>query len=106
MPPNRIVVSKDYFDRLMASNSWRGLEALITWSDSVTWKTKAGKMPVLVIKYYRFDDFIRWKDWVSDVCFPYAYTRAVDDVVTVEVPVEPFFRFTTREDKWHVNNLR
>ena len=78
MRPERITVTKDIFDRLMASNSWRGLEALITWSDSVTWKTKAGKAPVLVIKYYRFDDFIRWKDWVSDVCFPYASRSIIE----------------------------
>lgn len=106
MRPERITVTKDIFERLMASNSWRGLEALITWSDSVTWKTKAGRMPVLVIQYDHFDDFARWKDWVSHVSFPYAYTRAVDDVVTVEVPVESFFRFTTAPKKWHVNNLR
>ena len=97
MRPERITVTKDIFERLVASNSWRGLEALITWSDSVTWRTKAGKMTVLVI---------RWKDWVSHVSFPYAYTRAIDDVVIVEVPVEPFFRFTTLPRKWHVNNLR
>ena len=102
----RITVTKDIFERLMASNSWRGLEALITWSDSVTWRTKAGKMPVVVIQYDHYDDFIRWKDWVSHVSFPYAYTRAIDDVVIVEVPVEPFFRFTTHPKKWHVNNLR
>ena len=100
----RITISKTYHDRLMASNSWRGLEALIAWSDSVTWQTKAGKNPVLVIKYYRFDDFIRWKDWISDVCFAYVYTRAIDDVVTVEVPVEEFFRATTKLDKWHASN--
>lgn len=88
----------------MASNSWRGLEALIAWSDSVTWQTKAGKYPVLVIKYYRFDDFIRWKDWISDVCFAYVYARAIDDVVTIQVPVEEFFRATTKLDKWHASN--
>lgn len=106
MRPERITVTKDIFERLMASNSWRGLEALITWSDSVTWKTKAGKMPVLVIQYDHFDDFVRWKDWVSHISFPYTYIRTVDDVVTVEVPVESFFRFTTAPKKWHVNNLR
>lgn len=106
MRPERITVTKDIFERLMASNSWRGLEALITWSDSVTWKTKAGKMPVLVIQYDHFDDFVRWKDWVSHVSFSYTYIRTVDDVVTVEVPVESFFRFTTAPKKWHVNNLR
>lgn len=106
MRPERITVTKDIFERLMASNSWRGLEALITWSNSVTWRTKAGKMPVLVIQYDHYDDFIRWKDWVSHVSFPYAYTRAIDDVVIVEVPVEPFFRFTVLPRKWHVNNLR
>lgn len=90
----------------MASNSWRGLEALITWSDSVTWKTKAGEMPVLVIQYDHFDDFVRWKDWVLDVSFPYSYTRTIDDVVIVEVPVKSFFWFTTSPKKWHVSNLR
>lgn len=106
MRPERITVTKDIFERLMASNSWRGLEALITWSNSVTWRTKAGKMPVLVIQYDHYDDFIRWKDWVSDVSFPYAYTRAIDDVVIAEVPVESFFRFTVHPRKWHVNSLR
>lgn len=101
----RITISKSYYNRLMASNSWRGLEALIVWSDSVTWKTSKGKNPLLVIKYYRFDDFIRWKDWIGDVSFPYTYIRAFDDVVTVTVPVESFFRFTTNSDKWHVSNL-
>lgn len=90
----------------MASNSWRGLEALITWSDSVTWVTKTGEMPVLVIQYDHFDDFVRWKDWVSDVFFPYSYTRTIDDVVIVKVPVKSFFQFTTSPKKWHVNNLR
>ena len=106
MRPERITVTKDIFERLMATNSWRGLEALMTWSDSVTWKTKAGKMPVLVIQYDHFDDFVRWKEWVSHVSFPYTYTRAIDDVVTVEVPVELFFRFVTSPKKWHVNNLK
>lgn len=106
MCPERITVTKDIFECLMATNSWRCLEALIAWSDSVTWTTKAGKTPVLVIQYDHFDDFIRWKDWASHVAFPYAYTRAIDDVVTVEVPVEPFFRFTTLPRKWHVNNRR
>ena len=105
MSLQRVTVSKDYVDRLMASNSWRGLEALIAWSDSVTWKTSKGKNPLLVIKYYRFDDFIRWKDWIGDVAFPYTYIRAFDDVVTVTVPAESFFRFTTNSDKWHVSNL-
>lgn len=105
MPLQRVTVSKDYVDRLMASNSWRGLEALISWSDSVTWKTSKGKNPLLVIKYYRFDDFIRWKDWIGDVAFPYTYVRAIDDVVTVTVSAEAFFKFTTRPDKWHASSL-
>lgn len=102
----RITISKAYHDRIMASNTWRGLEALIAWSDSVTWLTKSGKHPILSIKFYKVEDFLRWKDWVVDTCMPYCYTVAVDGVVDIQIPVEPFFRSVVHPDKWHANNLR
>ena len=90
----------------MASNTWRGLEALIAWSDSVTWLTKSGKDPILSIKFYKVEDFLRWKDWVVDTFMPYCYTVSADGVVDIQIPVKGYFQSVTKPDKWHVNNLR
>lgn len=104
--PTKISLTLDFYYKLMATNRWRGLEALVMWSDSVTWLTKQGKDPVLLIKFYKVDDFLRWRDWALDTCFAYAYTVAADGLVEIQVPLQSFFRETVHPDKWRVSNQR
>lgn len=101
-----MTIASNVYYRLMATNTWRALEALFSWSDEVRYETVRGKDPRLVICFDKSDEFFRWRDWVVDSCLPYCYTRTVDDRVVVTVPVEPFFRGTVHPDKWRVNNRR
>lgn len=100
-----LTVSEQYFNRLMASNTWRALEALISWSDEVEYRTSRGARPCLVIVFNSSADFFRWSDWVGHSCLTYSYVRSLTDRVVVTVPVEAFFKSVSDVKKWHVNNL-
>lgn len=107
LPPIRpeiLTVSKEYFERLMASNTWRALEALVSWSDEVEYRTSRGARPCLVIRFKHSDAFFRWKDWIGESYMTLSYVRLADDSVVVTVPVEAFFKSVSDPKKWHVNN--
>ena len=99
-----LTIASNVYYRLMATNTWRAFEALLSWSDEVRYETVRGKDPRLVVVFDKSDEFFRWKDWVVDSALPYCYTRTVDDRVIITVPVGPFFRSAVNPSKWRVNN--
>lgn len=101
-----LTIASNVYHRLMATNTWRALEALLSWSDEVRYETFRGKDPCLVVIFDKSDEFFRWRDWVVDSALPYCYTRTVDDRVFITVPVKSFFCSTVDPSKWHVNNRR
>ena len=86
-----LTIASNVYYRLMATNTWRAFEALLSWSDEVRYETVRGKDPRLVVVFDKSEEFFRWKDWVVDSALPYCYIRTVDDRVIITVPVEPFF---------------
>lgn len=104
MKPRLLTIASDVYYRIMATNSWRAFEALLSWSNEVRYETVRGKDPCIVVVFDKSDEFFRWRDWVVDCLVPYCYTRTADDRVLVTIPVQPFFRAVVHPDKWHVNN--
>lgn len=90
----------------MASNTWRSLEALVNWSDSVEYRALRGAPPLLVITFNDSAAFFRWRDWCEQSGLVHTYVRRFDDVVVVTVVVEQFFRSVTNPSKWRVNNRK
>ena len=96
--PTLLTIATNVYDRLMASNSWRGLEALLAWCDDVNYVTQRGRDPILVLTFNKSEDFFRWRDWIVDTPMPYCYTLSVS--------VVHFFRSVVSGDKWHASNLK
>lgn len=102
----RISLLRDVYYKVMATNKLLAFEALLRWAGSVTWTTERGKNPSLLVKFYKSDDFFMWKDYCGEPCFAYSYTATLDNMIEVQVFLEPFFREIVHPDKWHVSNQR
>ena len=108
MTPSRtlLAVSRTVFEKLMAASSLDAFRYLVSWCDEVEFVRVRTGDSLVVFRFYKSDDFFRWRDWISDAPLTFTYVRRFDDVVVVTVPLLSFIQGLSVGKVWHVSTQR
>ena len=99
-------VNRAVFEKLMAASSLDAFRYLVFWCDEVEFVRVRTGDSLVVFRFYKSDDFFRWRDWITNAPLTFTYVRRFDDVVVVTVSLLSFIQGLSAGKVWRVSTQR